>query len=403
MVYQLADELNKLNGNDPEHKVDFIKWINSDPNSLMYYNEFKLPSGLPPTVGQIRLNSTLGPPASVLPESAQALRAEYRKYLPQAGEEIFDLVAKNIFDAHEEWLKNGMKGMGGDVWSEFAFMVNHLGGALNDTDALGAAVDHGYWSSLYNTVFFAFGDWRTIDGGLSRLPNAFGPLLGDDISFKRRIERVKHHSCSKKIELFWRDDSAAGKDLQSAIYDYAVISAPFSVVRDWRMPALDGPIANAIRGVRYTPACKVALEYSERFWEKYDNPIFGGCSTSTDIPNIGSVCYPSYNINSTGPASILASYVSGYGSLGWLARSEEEHVQYALDAMAEIHGEDTRALYTGNYNRQCWSADPTAVGGWADPTVGQHQLYIPEYHKTHKNVSKRATRPGVARQEYADV
>jgi hypothetical protein len=29
-------------------------------------------------------------------------------------------------------------GLGGDTWSEFAFMVNYLGGSLNDTDIQGA-------------------------------------------------------------------------------------------------------------------------------------------------------------------------------------------------------------------------------------------------------------------------
>jgi monoamine oxidase len=60
----------------------------------------------------------------------------------------------------------------------------------------------------------------------------------------------------------------------------------------------------------YATACKVALHYKTRFWEHLKAPIVGGCGF-TDIPGIGSVCYPSYKINSSGPGVLLASYNFG--------------------------------------------------------------------------------------------
>ncbi|EQB52676.1 hypothetical protein CGLO_07687 [Colletotrichum gloeosporioides Cg-14] len=54
--------------------------------------------------------------------------------------------------------------------------------------------------------------------------------------------------------------------------------------------------------------------------------------------------------------------------------------------MVEIHGENTRELYTGNYNRRCWVLDPLESGSWVSPVAGQHQLYIPEYFKTYDNM-----------------
>lgn len=131
--------------------------------------------------------------------------------------------------------------------------------------------------------------------------------------------------------------------------------------------------------------CKVALEFKSRFWERYDTPILGGCSTTTDIAGIGEICYPSYNINGSGPASVLASYNAGSWAERWVGISEEEHVQYVLDTFAEIHGEDlVRKQYTGKYKRKCWLLDE--AGGWAHPSVGQHQLYLPEFFKTYNGV-----------------
>ncbi|KAM0329459.1 hypothetical protein ACHAQA_004768 [Verticillium albo-atrum] len=380
IVYQLAEELNNINGHDSNFSVDFIKWIQNDPNGLNYRNGFKLPSGLPPTSQEIRLNSSLGPIPVEVSESAKKLEAELAEYLP--GPEFNDLIAKNIFKAHSEWVNNGLNGLGGDTWSEFAFIVNHLGGSLGDARAIGRTSYETYWATIYNNFYFIYGTWKTINGGLSRLPQAFHPLVDDVTVMDRRIERVSYESTSNRVELHWRDE----KTLQSAKYNYAIISAPFTVVRSWRLPRLDPVLMSAINGMKYYGACKVALEFSERFWERYANPIIGSCSTISDIPTIGNICYPSYNLNSTGPASILASYVSGEVGASWLGRTEEDHVQYVLDATVEIHGEEVRDLYTGNFNRRCWQLDPLSVGAWGSPTVGQHQLWIPEYHKTHSNL-----------------
>lgn len=207
----------------------------------------------------------------------------------------------------------------------------------------------------------------------------------------RRIERIQYTHPDKnqsKVQLQWRDTSNPKKPsaLRTSTYDYALISAPFTVVRSWRLPpTLPTTINNAIHNLAYASACKVALEYTTRFWEHYANPIAGGCSTTTDIPGIGTICYPSYNINGTGKATILASYTT---ELWWPdSLSEEEHVRIVLDAMSEIHGEETRKLYTGRYNRRCWARDPLQAASWASPSVGQHQLYIPEYFKTYDGVS----------------
>lgn len=268
-------------------------------------------------------------------------------------------------------------------------MVNYLKGSLNSTDVSGGGA-HSFWDSLYEGMYFQASTWKTIDGGLNRLPLAFHPLVDSVTTMGRKIERVQFTTTpagEKKVVLQHRD-SFKDTTFHSSAYDYAIVSAPFSIVRKWRIPkTLPTTITNAISNVEYTSACKVALEFSSRFWEHYENPIIGGCSTTSDIPGIGNICYPSYNINGTGPATILASYISGDWGQRWVASSEEEHVQYVVDAMVEIHGEHIRELYTGKYNRRCWIEDSLTSGSWASPAAGQHELYIPEYFKTYDGVS----------------
>lgn len=159
---------------------------------------------------------------------------------------------------------------------------------------------------------------------------------------------------------------------------------------------------DAIQDMPYTTVCKarpsppsqktlayssqVALQFSTRFWEHYANPIVGGCSTSTDIPGIGSICYPSYNLNATGPGVMLASYTNADFGIRFASMPELEHVQYVLNAMIEIHGEVAREQYTGKYNRHCWALDPLESASWASPSVGMHTLYIPAFFRTENNV-----------------
>lgn len=145
---------------------------------------------------------------------------------------------------------------------------------------------------------------------------------------------------------------------------------------------------NAINTIPYSSACKVALEYRTRFWEHFPSPIIGSCSTTTDIPGIGSICYPSYGINGTGPGTLLASYEPGrpYG-VDWAGVPEEQHVRYVVDAMVEIHGDVARRGYTGKWRRKCWSLDEFSNGGWASPAVGHHETYLPTFFETHSHVS----------------
>lgn len=267
-------------------------------------------------------------------------------------------------------------------------MVNYLKASLNDSDVVSAGSDgDSFWDTIYEGLYFSAAEWRTIDGGLNRLPLSFHPLVDGNTTMNRKIERASWDATTEQVSLHWRSNYTE-TTFQSAAYDYAVVAVPFSVLKQWRLPEGLGLTMNdAISNMPYTAACKVALEFSTRFWEHYANPIYGSCSTVTDIPGIGSICYPSYDINGTGPATILGSYVSdSQWGQRWASASDDEHMEYVLQAMIEIHGEVAREQFTGKYNRRCWVLDPLESASWASPTVGQHQLYLPEYFKTHNNM-----------------
>jgi monoamine oxidase len=240
-------------------------------------------------------------------------------------------------------------------------------------------------------VYFAATEWKTIDKGLNRLAEAFHPIVDNRLKTERRIERLSFDETTNKTGIHWRTDG----EVQTCQYDKTLVAVPFSVVRMWRTPTLNPIMTEAIKGLNYDYACKISVSqtvivtadpqllYKTRFWEHIDNPIYGGCG-ATDLPGVGSFCYPAYNINGTGPGALLASYSTPDG-LSAQAMPEEDHVQMIVEAMNEIHGPIAAEQYTGVYNRQCWGLDRNHAGSWASPEIGQHERYMPEYHKTHAN------------------
>ncbi|KAI9152236.1 L-amino-acid oxidase [Paramyrothecium foliicola] len=379
MVFQLAAYLNDLNHNNSCLAVNFIPWRQSHPNAPANSRGFRLPNGRIPTSAQIAANSSLRNPAPLAsnPEGVELGDLDIEKLLDLTPERMRN-ISTNVFKAHRDAIDRGLF-----HWSETAYLRYELGLDADTVDFMSGSGNSPMWGSWYDSVYFAATTWRTIDKGLDSLPRAFAPHVEDKITFGRKIDGLAYNKDTSKVSLTWRNDPY-DKVPESEEYDYAVVSVPFSKVRLWRTPQYSSLLSRAISTLNYAQSCKVALHYKTRFWESQENPIFGGCG-STDIPGVGSVCYPAYKINSTGPGVILASYASGVSARSVAALSEEDHVALIQRAMVEVHGDIATEQFTGSYDRQCWELDEHAAGAWASPTLGQQDLFIPAYHKTEFN------------------
>ncbi|KAK5994985.1 L-amino-acid oxidase [Cladobotryum mycophilum] len=386
LVFQLAEEMNRINGYDEELKIDFIPWIDESLNGLVYRDGFKLESGLPPTHAQVAANSSIFP-EEPMPESVERLQKLLEAEVH--GEEFLMEIANNVFKAHDHYIRSGPGKLPGDHWSEFSFLTGHLHAGLGDANAISKGNDcSGYLEKLYEAMAFNGNTtFRTIDGGMSRLPFSFEPLVRNSTRLNAKVERIQWDDKTERLTINWRSNYT-DRQIHTETFDYAVVTPPFTVVRRWRLPPLPTTMRNAIDTMDFWSACKVALEYKTRFWERFENPIYGSCSTVTDIGGVGTICYPSYNINGSGPAAVLGLFEPGPPlGVDWTSVSDEQIVQYAVDAMVEIHGEVAREEYTGKYRRLCWTLDEFAAGaGWASPTAGQHELYLPEFFTTHKHM-----------------
>lgn len=123
--------MNRINNNDKNFSVDFIPWYQSSDNGLYYYNGIKLDTGLPPTVAQIRNDSSL---AVTYPMDASTQALSDKIDALSSNETFMIELATNTFKAHKDFLGrwlclrfeftkisnmsvvNGLGGLGGDVW-----------------------------------------------------------------------------------------------------------------------------------------------------------------------------------------------------------------------------------------------------------------------------------------------
>ena len=381
MVFQLAEVLNQMNGNDSALAVNFIPWIQSSPNVPANSNGYRMPNGRIPSAAQIKANSSLSF-AATLPEGYDeeaATKAEEEvETLLDASPERLRNASQNIYQAHKDAVERGLFD-----FSEAAYLRYHLNLTSDMVDYIAGAGDNSAMWDIYDSVYFSATTWRTIDKGLESLPRAFYPHVQDRLTLGRKIDGVSHNNKTGKVTLTWRQDQYA-MEPESEDYDYAVVAVPFSKVRTWKLPKYSSLLSRAITTMNYQQSCKVALHYKTRFWEHLSPPIIGGCG-AVDIYGIGSVCYPAYEINSTRPGVILASYASGAPARSLAALSTEDHVARVQRAMVEVHGDIAADQFTGAYDRQCWEVDEHQAGAWAAPFLGQQDLYLPAYYKTEFN------------------
>ncbi|KAH7397231.1 hypothetical protein BKA66DRAFT_236758 [Pyrenochaeta sp. MPI-SDFR-AT-0127] len=375
MVFQLGDVLNRMNGNDSNLAVNFIPWIQSSDNVPANSNGYRLPNGRIPSAAQVRANRTLytlpsveGPDEEIVEHATETLE-RFVGVTPA----LLRNISTNIYKAHKEAVEKGLFN-----WSEAAYLRYALNVSADVVDYITGNANQPIW--VYDAAYFSATTWRTIDKGLESLPRAFLPHIQSRLTLNRKVTGLKHDNDTGKVAIEWRQDPFAIEP-ESEEYDYAIVSVPFSKVRLWSLPRYSSLLSRAINNMNYQQSCKVALHYKTRFWEKLSPPIIGGCG-STDIPGIGSVCYPAYKINSTGPGVILASYSSGTAARSLAALSTADHVAHVQRAMIEVHGEVAAEQFTGAYERQCWETDEHQAGAWAAPVVGQQELFIPAYYET---------------------
>ncbi|KAH7305223.1 hypothetical protein B0I35DRAFT_333155, partial [Stachybotrys elegans] len=380
MIFQLADALNELNAGNDTLQVKFWEWIQTSPNTPAD-SPFRRPDGTFPSRTEVANDPAYyNPPvynnATAAGEAIAALN-EFKGLDP----ERVRMYATNIFAAYKQAKEDGMFD-----YSEVSYLRDVLKMDLNTTDEVG--LSHIYWPIWeYETVYFLASKWLTVEGGLERLPVAFGPIIQDRIQYGAKVNGMRYNKCNKTVSVSWKPTGSNPFTTSNNVdnFDYVLNSVPLNLMKFWDLPPYSSLLRRAIDRTLYANACKVAVQFKTRFWEHLEQPIFGGCTRITR-PQLGQVCYPSWHLNDTGPGTMMASYISDYEATVACAQSEEEHLAYIKRALGEVHGHDVvDENWTGNYARQCWEQDEHHAGAFTMQIFSQQHLYLPAFYQTEFN------------------
>jgi monoamine oxidase len=390
LTFQMANILNDMNKNSSQWKIDFIPWIQHSPNELLAQGTRRHPDGRIPTRAEVEADPSLEDAPAITTAEFKNTQDQMDKILK--NETTLKSLQKDVWRAHKIAMDQGL-----DDWSEQAMMRHVFKASENVTDEIWTSSDYDvFWDELHHNSNLgldgtkgSLGEtkWLCIDGGFNRLSDAFLPHVRDRLTLNRKIrklEPIQDSNGNTRTRLSWYP-SISNRTYESKDYDYTIMAAPFTMTRFMDLPKFSSVLDRAISeaGVRFKSACKVALLFSERFWEKGDRPIFGGYSKPPSDP-VGALYYPVYGLNESRPGLIM-HYRGGDWSDRFVSFSDEEHVQTVLDSIVSLHGEQARGLYTGDYERLCWLQDEHTATSWCRPDVEQHKLYIPAYHQTEHN------------------
>ena len=185
LVFQLGEIMNQMNQGQPNYSVNFIPWIQESPNGLYYFSGLKDTDGLPPTASEVKNNPQLTVPVPADPSVGNLTNIVSEL---SCSPESMAAIAQNTFTAYKSFINSGLGGLGGDDWSEFAYLHNQLGYSLNVTDQVvngGEFAGYGgnsLWEFVYvmhmifenhyaykctdrySCAYFGATTWRTIDG-----------------------------------------------------------------------------------------------------------------------------------------------------------------------------------------------------------------------------------------------
>ncbi|OJJ79333.1 flavin monoamine oxidase family protein [Aspergillus glaucus CBS 516.65] len=390
MVWDLVEKLNNMNNGDEKLKVDFIPWVQHHENELIAQDTKRHPDGSIPTRGEIEANPSLEESSGVSTEQYTTTQNHMDAILKDKP--TLKSIQRDPWRAHKKAMDAGL-----DDWSQQAMMRHVFGASENVTDQIWTDTDYDvFWDELHHNSNLGLDgskgsmgetEWMCIEGGFDRLSEAFVPHVRDRLMLNRKIRKVEPVTDvdgKTKTKLSWYP-SVSNRTFESKEYDYTIMAIPFTQTRFMDLPTYTSVLDRAISeaGLRFKSACKVALLFSERFWEKGDKPIFGGYSKPPSNA-MGALYYPVYGHNESRPGVII-QYRGGDWSDRLVSFSDEEYVQSVLDAVVSLHGDQARDYYTGDYEKLCWLEDPHTATSWCRPDVEQHKLYIPAYHVTEHN------------------
>ncbi|CAG8598404.1 1418_t:CDS:2, partial [Paraglomus occultum] len=392
LVFELIEHLNNLNKSHPERKIDLIPFIFSSDNDKFFYNGERLTQKDAQEVKNFHL---LGFPPSVRPSSIMLFSEALKPFFKRLDENFDDGVKYlKKYDRHSVY--SYMKEV---FLPEKLLLTDLMYPPPNADEIIGAMELTESATGLFRLAFveavldaYTFTNsypgedvkrtWKTIDGGMQRLPDALCSVLKQRIKLNSKVYKLEHLE-NGNVKVYWK-----GQPPSSEEFHRVIVTAPLGVVRQWDLPKLSYGKRRAIRELNYDNSAKIFLRFKSRFWEKDDRMVGG--SSSTDLM-IRTVVYPSYytDISPDNDAMLLASYTWANDAAKFAPLTQDECFKYALRDLETLHNRSLKNEWipgTDNNVSIYWTNQKSTVGAFA--LFGPEQLVnlLPDMLKVEKSI-----------------
>ena len=209
-------------------------------------------------------------------------------------------------------------------------------------------------------------------GGIDQIAKAFERKVGERIAFESEVTEIR--KTPDGVRIGYKDKSG---NTQQATGDYCICTIPLTVLKN--IPSDFSPkLKEAIANVTYARAGKSGLQFKRRFWEDDEN-IFGGISWTNQ--EIVQIWYPSEGYLSK-KGIIVGYYQFDDTRVGNLPPAQRLAV--ALEQGGKIHSQ-----YKTDYENGVtiyWPKIPYSIGGWAEYTEEERNMYYPTLNEPEGNI-----------------
>ena len=226
-------------------------------------------------------------------------------------------------------------------------------------------------------------EWKTIESGMSRLPEAMAKVIGErNIALQTPVESLAYLE-DGRVEVGY------GQKPTCETFDAVILALPPSAIHMIpNKPQWPVSLEHALRSIHFQPLYKMGLRFKSRFWENKHLRASKGGQSRTDLP-CRWVVYPSHGIGDTGKGVLLV-YNWRADSSHWISKSKVEKINLALHNLQELYPEvDVYSEYAGSESDEAFIEEAVSVEWPSGDTVyyaGQFSSLYPTLKQAQGNI-----------------
>ena len=336
-VFNLIDYLNE---GIPNNAIELIEFFNTCPTgNRVFFNGTKQKDGRVMSIEYAKKHSSeLGFPIEANITDGDDVDAILKVALLPVIKAL-----ENDFEAALK--KYGHMSLHSYLSSEVGWnihKINYIEEMSGPTNAYQAGlVDILFYNML---VFDKISSWKTIAGGMSKLPELCAKVIemkGGEIVLNASVESIVHSEDKNLVRVGYVDpNQPRPKDLLYETFDSVIMTLPPPYIRLMpERPRWGADLEYALRTAHFMPASKMSLRFNTRFWEHSDlqHPPSHGGRSITDLSSCW-VIYPDYGVGDSGKG-ILHVYNIEHDAKLMSLKSNVERIQLALSDLQLLYPE----------------------------------------------------------------